>query len=324
MRNRSQLALPGVLWLGALLAAGCGMGSSVHGSFDRTLTVSGPIRLELTNASGDIRITGSADGRVHVHGDARVSQFPFSDPQKRLNDLVASPPVEQSGDTIRVGRDLNALKSATISYTIEVPRQTEVVTTVVSGGQVVKGVRGPVKMEAASGSIRAEQVERGAQLTTASGSINVADIGNDVRVSSASGSVAVFKVKGDVRVTALAGTIEVKDPSGRVDVDTASGAIEVHGATTDVKAHAASGKISVQGNPGPNSYWDLKTASGSVNISVPPGASFHLTAEAVSGEIRTEIPIVIEEQGKHSVRARAGNGGARVEIHTVSGQILIQ
>jgi len=91
-----------------------------------------------------------------------------------------------------------------------------------------------------------------------------------------------------------------------------------------VRAHAASGQIMVQGNPGANNYWDLKTASGSVKISVPRGANFHLTAEAVSGEISTDIPIVVEEQGKHSVRARAGTGGGRVEIHTVSGQIVVQ
>lgn len=324
MRISRNLAVAATLLAAVLVISGCGLGSSLRGSFDRTLTVTGPIRLELTNASGDIRITGGADGKVHVHGDARVSDFPFSDPQKRLNKLIANPPVEQSGDTIRVGRDLNTLGSASISYIIEVPKQTEVVATVASGGQTVTGVRGPVRMEAASGSIRVEHVEREAQLTTASGSVSASDIGNDVRVSSASGSVSVSKVKGDVRVNALAGTIDVKDPTGRVDVDTATGAIEVRGATTDVKAHAASGQISVQGNPSPNSYWDLKTASGSVNINVPAGASFYLTAEAVSGEIRAEIPIVIEEQGKHSVRARAGGGGARVEIHTVSGQILIQ
>jgi len=46
-------------------------------------------------------------------------------------------------------------------------------------------------------------------------------------------------------------------------------------------------------------------------------------APAVSGEIRSDIPIVIEEQGKHSLRAHMGNGGGRVDIHTVSGEIRI-
>jgi DUF4097 and DUF4098 domain-containing protein YvlB len=81
----------------------------------------------------------------------------------------------------------------------------------------------------------------------------------------------------------------------------------------------------VRGNPAASSYWDLKTASGTVELGVPANASFHLAAEAVSGEIRADIPIMVEEQGKHSLRARVGNGnGGRVEVHTVSGEIRLR
>jgi DUF4097 and DUF4098 domain-containing protein YvlB len=79
----------------------------------------------------------------------------------------------------------------------------------------------------------------------------------------------------------------------------------------------------VQGNPGANSYWELKTVSGTVQLGVPASANLHLSAEAVSGEIRTDIPIVIEEQGKHSLRAHMGSGGGRVDVHTVSGEIRV-
>jgi DUF4097 and DUF4098 domain-containing protein YvlB len=68
----------------------------------------------------------------------------------------------------------------------------------------------------------------------------------------------------------------------------------------------------------------LNTVSGVVQLAVPTNANFHLSAEAISGEIRTDIPVVIEEKGKHSLRARVGNGGGRVEVHTVSGQIRVQ
>jgi len=322
-KHSGAMAGIAALALGFGLAA-CDVGPSSDGSFDRTISVQGPVRLELANAAGDIRITGASDGKVHIHGEVRVSSFPFGDATKRLAELTTNPPIEQSGGTVRVGRELGSLGRAMISYVIEVPRESEVTTTVASGSQTVTGIRGPLKMEAASGAIRAEKIDKGVQLTTASGDIEVDGVGDDVRVSSASGSVNIATTKGDVRVNALAGGIIVKQPGGRVDVDTASGRIEVQGATSDVRAHAASGQIMVQGNPGANNYWDLKTASGSVKISVPRGANFHLTAEAVSGEISTDIPIVVEEQGKHSVRARAGTGGGRVEIHTVSGQIVVQ
>ena len=312
-----------VLLLAALALAGCYTGAAVTGKFDRSFNVTGPIRLELSNASGDVSITGSSDGKVHVHGEVRASQFGFGDPQKRLDEILSNPNVEQRGDTIRIGKDMSHFPNVAIAYTIQVPHDTEVDANVASGAQNIRGLQGPVKVHAASGSIDVEKIDRDAQLFTASGSISASDIGNDVQVSSASGNVTISNVKGDVRVKAISGVIRVSHPGGRVEGNTASGEVEIQDAANDVTAHAASGRVYVQGNPGAQGYWNLKTASGGVQINVPSSANFHLSAEAVSGEIRTDIPIVIEEQGKHSLRARVGNGGGRVEVRTASGEIHI-
>lgn len=319
---RSSLPLFPVIFALATLG-GCNAGAAANGAFDRSFNVSGPIRLELTNASGDVKITGSSDGKVHVHGEVRASGFGFENPQKRIDDTVSSPPVEQRGDTIRVGEDFSHLRNVSIAYTIQVPHDTEVDDSVASGAQNISDLRGPVRVHAASGTIRVEKIDRDADLYSASGSVTANDVGNDVQVSSASGNVTVSNVKGDVRVKAISGVIHVSHPGGRVEGNTASGGVEIQDATNDVTAHAASGRVSVQGNPGAQGYWNLKTASGGVQISVPPSANFHLSAEAVSGEIRADIPIVVEEQGKHSLRARMGNGGGRVEVHTASGEIRV-
>ena len=307
----------------AVIASGCQMGPAVTEAFDRSFTVTTPIRLELSNASGNVTITGSSDSKVHVHGDVRSSGMGFDSPQKRLDEIIGNPPVEQKGDTIRVGKDLSRIHNVSIAYTIEVPHDTEISTQVVSGSQTITNVRGPVKADAASGSIKVNSIDRQTTLNTLSGSIEAQNIGDDLRASSASGRVTASKIKGDVRISALAGETQIVGPGGRVDADTASGTVDVRGATRDVKAHAVSGTVNVQGNPGDTSYWDLKTASGVVHLGVPSNANFRLSAEAVSGQIKTDVPIVIEEQGKHSLRARMGNGGGRVEVHTISGEIRV-
>jgi DUF4097 and DUF4098 domain-containing protein YvlB len=312
------------LLIASLPLAGCAIGPSATGSFDRTITVSAPVRLELVNASGDVVISGSADGKVHIHGDARSSGWGFDEPQKRLNQVVSNPPVEQTGNTVRIGKSFSHTSNVSISYVIEVPHDTEISTTVGSGSQTIRDVRGPVKVSAASGSIRVASIERDTQLTTMSGSIDVNTVGDDLRASSASGTVSVFNIKGDVKISALSGATRIAKAGGRIDADTASGSVEVANATRDVKAHAVSGRIDVQGDPGATSYWDLRTVSGEVQLGVPASANFHFSAEAVSGEIKTDVPVVVEEQGKHNLRARMGNGGGRVEVHTVSGEILVR
>src|SRR5712691_7311886 len=143
MARHRTLFLPLELFSAVVVLAGCNSGPSVSGAFDRSYNVSGPLRLELTNASGDVDITGSADGKVHVHADVRASGFGFDNPQKRLDDTLSNPPIEQRGDTIRVGKDMTHMRNITIAYTIQVPHDTEVSATVASGAQTIRELRGP-------------------------------------------------------------------------------------------------------------------------------------------------------------------------------------
>ena len=330
LRQRALFRALFISGLAAAIAAGCGIGPAENGTFDRTLSVSGPIRLDLSDPSGDIRITGGAANQVKIHAEVHARGWLFQDARKVLNEVVSHPPVEQTPDTIRLGKDFNGFHNVSIDYVIEVPDLTEVDASVASGSVNLSKIHGPVKIDSASGAIRVENIGRSVQINSASGSISASDLGEDLRVSSASGSVTASNIKGDVRVHSLSGSTEIDHPGGRVSADTASGSIEVRGAGNDVKSNSASGSITVQGNPSGNSYWSLKTASGSINIAVPSGSAFYLTAEAASGEIRTGIPIVVEEQGKHSLRARvgqparAGEPGGRVEIHTASGEINVK
>lgn len=316
------------LFLSALLAtsagfAGCEFGPGERGSFDRTYTVSGPTRLELSSGSGSVKINGSADGKVHVHGEIYAGSF-FGSAKDELKRVMDNPPIEQRASLIRIGKDMGAFRNTSISYTIDVPRETELSISAASGSQEIKNVRGPVNVDSASGEVRIANVEQSVTVRSASGSIHVANLGDDAKLSAASGSLEVFNVKGDIRARALSGSISISKPGARVEADSASGSISVAGASNDVKASTASGGINVEGNPAGNSYWHLKTASGGVEVSVPKTAGFNLSAEAISGQIHADLPIVIEDQGKHSLRAHVGTPGGRVEVRTASGGIRIQ
>ncbi len=313
------LAAAVLLW-----TTGCGVVAAERGTFDRNLTVSGPARIDLTNGSGRVEILKGADGQVRIHAEVRAGGFTSSDARKRLDEILANPPVEQNGNVIRIGKDKFRLRNVSIEYRIEVPHDTEVESVVGSGAQSVQDIRGPAKLTTGSGEVRAMHIREETQVTTGSGSLEAAGIGGDLRCTTGSGGVTVSGVQGDVRITAGSGSINISKPLGRIEAHTGSGGITVQGASSDLNVHTASGSLTIQGNPAANSFWDLRTASGGVELTVPSTASFRLSASAVSGGIQTDIPIIIEEQGRHSLRARIGNGGARVEIDTVSGSIRVR
>ena len=293
-------------------------------TFERTLSVNGPVRLELNNGSGNVEIKGSADGKVHIWGKVTPGWSLFGSSEKSVQDVVANPPIEQHENVIRIGKNVSWLKNVSIDYRVEAPHETEVDAGVASGGVTVDNVRGPVKASSASGYVHVYQVERDVNMNAASGSIECSKVGGLLHINSASGDIKVNDVKGEVKATAASGSIRVSKPGQRVELSTASGTIEVDGATNDVKVHAISGSISVSGDPSENRLWDLRTVSGSVDLRVPTSASFLFTAEATSGDIRTNIPVVLEEQGKHSLRAHVGNASGRVEVHSVSGGVNVR
>ncbi|HEV2102307.1 MAG TPA: DUF4097 family beta strand repeat-containing protein [Candidatus Acidoferrum sp.] len=324
MTKRSAAILSRVMLFTALAAFVLPAVAAENATFDKTFTVTSPVRIELSNGSGNVEIRGSADGSVHVHGKVSPGGWSFfGGGAKSVEEVAANPPLEQSGSTIRIGKNTSWLKNVSIDYQVEVPRDTEIDAGVASGGITIDNVKGPVKASSASGYVHVYRVERDAQLNAASGSIDVSGIGGWLRVSSASGDTRAADVKGELKISAASGSIRIEHPSDRVDASTASGSIEVVGANNDVKVHAISGSIEVSGNPGASRLWELKTISGSVRLRVPPDASFLLSAESTSGDIRTSIPVILEEQNKHSLRAHIGNSAGRVEVHTVSGSVNV-
>ena len=298
--------------------------ATANDTFDRTFTVAGHTRLELSNGSGNVDIRGSADGKVHVFGKVTSGWSVFGGSEKSIQEVAANPPLEQHDNVIRVGKNSFSLKNISIEYKIEVPRDTEIDAGVASGGMTIDNVRGPVKASSASGYLHVYRVELDTQVSAASGAVEVSAIGGTLRASSASGDVALSDVKGDLSVNAASGSIRINNPGNRVEASAASGAIEVTGAKNDLKVHAISGGVNVIGDPSADRLWELKSVSGGIDVRVPPSASFLFTAETTSGDIRTNIPVVLEEQGKHSLRAHIGSSSGRIEVHTVSGGIEVR
>jgi hypothetical protein len=319
-----RIAIPAIMLASGVLALTSAPARAADNTFDRTLNVSGHVRLELSNGSGSVEIRSSGDGKVHIYGKVTAGWSVFGSSEKNVQEVAANPPIEQHDSVIRIGKNSSWVKNVSIDYKIEAPRDTEIDAGVASGGITIDNFRGPVKASSASGYVHVYRVDSDTAINAASGSIDASGIGGIARVSTASGDIVLADIKGDLKVNAASGAIRISRPGDRVEVSSASGSIEVDGVSNDLKVHAISGSVRVSGDPSANRLWEVKSVSGSVDLRVPPTSSFLLTAEATSGDIRTNIPVVLEEQGKHSLRAHVGSSSGRVEVHTVSGGVYIQ
>lgn len=320
-RNSRAFGLAAALlvatWLG-----GCIDEPGAVGEFDRTFTVNGPVHLEVSNGSGDVRVSAASGHEVRIHGELHIHEWGSSGKEKLLEDVKANPPVSQDGNFIKVGQLQRSITRSSIDYTIEVPAESEIRCNSGSGDVEVAGIRGPATFSSASGDITARSIAGDVQIKTGNGDMKLEEIQGQIQITTGSGDVEIHSVKGPVRIGTGSGDVEITHPGDNIVADTGSGDVEVSDAASDLRLHTASGDIKVDGNPGATNYWDLHASSGDVTLNVPQSASFRLYAHTGSGDINPKIPVVMEGTvGNHELRARIGDGKARVEIQTSSGTI---
>ena len=261
---------------------------AADGTFDKTLHVSGTPTVSVSTGSGYVRVSSGSDNEIHIVGHVH-SGHGWSDwgsPEERVKEVVANPPIEQSGNTITVGKHPE-YHNVSIDYDITTPKGTS--------------------LEAHSGS----------------GDLKVSDLGGSLRADTGSGSIEANGLSGRVVLGTGSGDIRAQISSTPdVKAETGSGSIRLQGVTGGLYAQTGSGDIEINGQPGSN--WKLDTGSGTVTLNTGSSAKFSLDASTGSGTIHSDPPLTTHGSlEKHHITGDINGGGPTVRVETGSGDIRI-
>ena len=306
-------------------------------TFDRTLNVSGAVDLEVVTGWGSITVRSGAAGTIRVHGTIRAG-FCFGicgggDPEAAMKAIVANPPIEQSGNTVRIGHLGETLRheNISISYELVVPAETKLLSKTGSGSQEISGVAGPAEVNSGSGSLRLSDIAGPVRAHTGSGGITVSKLRGSVRAHTGSGSIRGEGVGSEPSVESRAknsgisytDSSTVASSGAEIDFQTGSGSIRVDDVRGAVRAHTGSGSIELQGQP--TGDWSMSTGSGSIIVRLPAQAAFYLSAHTSSGSIHTDRQVTVQGTiGKRDLRGTVNGGGFHLDLHTGSGNIRIE
>jgi DUF4097 and DUF4098 domain-containing protein YvlB len=252
-------------------------------TFERNLTVTGRVELTVETGSGSIHLTHGAAGQIHIAGKVR-SNWGGSDEQVRQ--IAANPPVEQTGNIVRIGGRHENLHNISIDYEIEAPADSY--------------------LNAATGS----------------GEVNDDGVGENTKLSTGSGSIHATGLHGSFSVDTGSGNIYAEQTGdGDVKAETGSGSIELRNLHGGLKAETGSGSIKVGGTPaGP---WKLETGSGSVELWTG-NAALTLDAETGSGSVQSDREMTTQgSSNRHHITGKIAGGGPTVRIETGSGSIRV-
>jgi DUF4097 and DUF4098 domain-containing protein YvlB len=302
----------------------------VEGSFERTLTVGQQADIEIMSGSGSIEVRQGPVGRVEVRARVRAGDWGWSrsglSAQERVKRIEANPPVEQQGNTVRIGdiKDADVREGVSISYDVTVPPGSGLRSKSGSGSQRIEGVDGDVVVSSGSGSVSVRRSGGRVRASTGSGGITAQDVGGAFEASTGSGSIEGIGVKGPITARTSSGSIEVTQTAGGdVEASSSSGSVKVRGVQGGVRASTTSGSLAIEGQL--EREWRLSSSSGHVTVSVPANQGFELDANSSSGRINVDFPITVSGTiGKHALRGSARGGGPLLHVRTSSGGITIQ
>ena len=299
--------------------------AAAEGNFQRSLTVNGHVDLDVTSGSGNITVRTGAVDKVEISGHIRVSDWFDSSAQEKVRRIENNPPIQQSGNSIRIGhvREFTFFRNISISYDIVVPADTELKSHTGSGTQAVDGVRGPLDCDAGSGNVKVTNIGSTVHAETGSGDIVVEHIKGNVRAHAGSGSIRADDVGGGFEGNTGSGRITLTQSApGAVRAETGSGGMELRGVRGSLEARAGSGGISAEGQP--TGGWMVHSGSGPIRLQFPTDAAFDLNARTSSGSISVDHPVTVQGQiGRKEIRGKVRGGGVPVEVETGSGNIQI-
>jgi DUF4097 and DUF4098 domain-containing protein YvlB len=300
--------------------------AAVESTFERTLNVNGSVNLEINTGSGNIDVRPGAANEVRVVGHIRASNWFSDDAADKVQRIKANPPIQQSGNDIRIGHidDPELRRNISISYEVTAPAGTRLHSHSGSGNQEVEGMQGPVEVEAGSGNIKVSDVGGTLRTETGSGTITIDHVKGNVRARAGSGSIRANDVAGGFEGETGSGHVTLEQTaSGSVRVGTGSGGIELRGLRGSLEAHAGSGSIEADGDP--TGAWALHSGSGGIHLRLASDAAFDLKAHTSSGSLTVNHPITVQgSMGHKEIHGKVRGGGVPVEVETGSGNIEIE
>ena len=284
---------------------------SAKATEEKTLQTEGPISLTVTNDFGFVTVKAVEGSAVHITAEKTAWGGSQEDAEAALAEMKVT--IEQKGDKITVSMfqpaEMQAFSigpgSGSVNFTIEVPLETSVDLSAISGDVSLDGTTGEAKLRSSFGSVTVKNVTGPLNAESNSGGIEAENLnaGADaVSLHSEFGEIDARGLKGgQVSITSQSGQITVRDiqASKELTIESQFGAIKLTGGQTGpATVDSNNGSVTIEGL---RVRGEIKVTSQFGDISLGKVEAEAYTIESQNGRI-----VVDGATGKVSVSSQFG------------------
>ncbi len=287
-----------------------------------TVKVGANAALDLSNISGDVRVTATSGNEITVEAVKRVRHRDADEARRLLQQLRVD--ITTVGDRVEIRTTYPRRSgsgdrgiSARVDYTIGVPARAAVAVKTISGDTSVTNVTGEVRAETVSGNVTVTGTPNVTQAKAVSGDVTVRDVDGAATLS-------VGTVSGNVWASGL--------KARTLECGSVSGDIQLSGVQVErLLAKSVSGNIEFGAALARGGRYDFGSHSGDIRIVLTSPTGFELDASTFSGSVRSEFPVTMRtdsgsrerRENTRTIRGAFGDASAVLSLKTFSGTVVI-
>ncbi len=290
-------------WLAAAVLAAAVTPATAQQQITKRASVAADATVEVSNVQGRVTITAWDKNEVELVAvlESDKDELEFEATERMVS-------IEVDRPKGRYGRE----DEDDAILTLRVPAGARLVVDTVSADIGVTGARGEQRLESVSGEVRTQAFDAAVRATSVSGEVTVTGNGGKA-------AVTTENVSGDSVVTGARGSYRGEVVSGNIRAALA--------AADRIEVNTVSGDVDIQAELTRDARVEMASVSGTITLKIKPPVNADFEIESFSGDIENCFGPKPKDTGKYTPGSELsftqGDGGARVEIETLSGEISI-
>ena len=314
-------------------------------------------KLRIVDIRGDIKVTPSSDGKLHVQVKKTIHAGSQDDAKKISDKIIAKTNVMDKNVTFEIVRQ-GDWNGGRIDLEVLAPKNADLEITNERGAIEVRDREGALKINGNRGDVTVDGLTGNAELHMRGGDLNVRNLKGDVTLEGSAGSINVQDVSGalsidgdqsDVQLSKIGKGVRYKSSrtdleftkldgsmsmdigdlhanaiTGPFHVETRNKDIRLKDVTGDVRVKNSNGDVEVQPKT-PFGNLEITNKSGSIRVAVPASGNYTVDARSIRGDIENDFNLSASDQNNEARASGVINkGGLRLTLNNEHGTIEIR
>jgi len=312
--------------------------------------------VNVQNARGDLTVTPSTDGQIHLQAHEVVHTWSGDSAQKAF--AAVQPQITPAGSGVVVS--VPAHEGAAVDLTLAVPETSFLTANIEHGDVSVEGLKsnadvtdgqGDVKFDGMGGDVHAHMRDGDFSAHAINGQVVVNGQGGDVTLSEIQGQAVVDgEFFGDTHLEQMSGRIHLHSSRYSIDVQKLNGdltldsddltANDIEGPTRivthskDIELTEVVGDLHIEDQDGdvnvttaaPLGNIEILNHTGGLILTVPGNATFTVTASTTQdSDLETDFPLTVTTNGdEKQLIGTVGQGGVKLDLSTTHGDLKVR